>query len=113
MPAKRTDNSSTTLSAEQTLDERGFFPGIIEGMKRAVLLLGLTGCATAAGVIKGDQTTLPMLIGATAADLVVTAVAASQAEGFTVGASIATALAITAVDVGVGCLLGACSSLKL
>jgi hypothetical protein len=43
----------------------------------------------------------------------VTGVVAGEAAGFTAAASIGTALAITAVDVAVGCLLGACSSLKL
>jgi len=40
-------------------------------------------------------------------------VIAKEAENLSVGASIATALAVTAVDVFVGCLLGACHSLKL
>jgi hypothetical protein len=77
------------------------------------MLLGLAGCVTTAGVVKGDQTTMPILVGATAGDLVVTGVIALQAEGLTVGASIATALAITAVDLAVGCLIGACAPLKL
>jgi hypothetical protein len=89
---------------------------MIAVMTRAVLvvaLAGSTGCVTTAGIVKGDQTTLPVLLGATAADLVVTGVVASEAEGLTVGASLATALAVTAVDLGVGCLIGACHALKL
>jgi hypothetical protein len=44
---------------------------------------------------------------------VVSAVIASQVQNFTAGATIGTALAVTAVDVTVGCFLGACSSLRL
>ncbi len=78
-----------------------------------VLAIVLTGCVTAEGVVKKEETTLPMLVGATAGDLVVIGVIAKEGDGLSTGASIATALAFTAVDVFVGCLLGACSSLKL
>ncbi len=87
-------------------------------MHRAPLALALTlaialsGCVTTAGVVKRDDGVgLPLLGGAVAADLVVASIAASQIEGYSTGASIATALALTAVDVAVGCLLGACSAL--
>jgi hypothetical protein len=85
-------------------------------MQRAAALatlLALSGCVTGAGIWKRDQVKLPMLVGAVAADLVVSGLIASQAQDFTVGASIGTAFAITAVDFGVGCLIGACSSLRL
>ena len=85
-------------------------------MQRATALamaLALTGCVTGVGIWKGDKTSLPLLIGATAADLVVTGAIASQIEDFTVGAVIGTAVAVTAVDVVIGCLIGACSSLRL
>jgi hypothetical protein len=85
-------------------------------MQRAAALatlLALSGCVTGAGIWKRDQVRLPMLVGAVAADLVVTGLIASQAQDFTVGASIGTAFAITAVDFGVGCLIGACASLRL
>jgi hypothetical protein len=82
-------------------------------MRCAIVALALSGCVTAAGIVKREQTSFPLLVGATAGDLVVTGVVAAEAEGFTVAASIGTALAITAVDVAVGCLIGACSSLKL
>jgi hypothetical protein len=85
-------------------------------MHRAPVLLtmlALSGCVTGAGIWKRDQVTLPMLAGAVAADLVVTGLIASQAQDFTVGASIGTALAVTAVDFGVGCLIGACAPLRL
>ena len=77
------------------------------------LTLALSGCVTGAGIWKKDNVTLPMLVGGVAADLVVTTVIASQVEDFTLGASIGTAAAVTAVDVAVGCLIGACHSLRL
>jgi hypothetical protein len=77
------------------------------------LTFALSGCVSGAGIWKRDAVPLPMLVGAVAADLVVTGVIASQIEDFTVGASIGTALAITAADLGIGCLIGACSSLRL
>ena len=89
---------------------------MLVNMQRAAALamaLALSGCVTTVGIWKGDQTSLPLLIGATAADLVVTGAIASQIEDFTVGATIGTAIAVTAVDVVIGCLLGACSSLRL
>lgn len=77
------------------------------------MILGLSGCVSGAGIWKRDKVPLPMLVGAVAADLVVTTVVASQIEDFTIGASLGTALAVTAVDVGIGCLIGACHALRL
>lgn len=85
-------------------------------MQRAAAIaitLALSGCVTGAGIWKRNEVPLPMLIGAAAADLVVTGVIASQIQDFTAGASIGTAVAVTAVDVGIGCLVGACTSLRL
>jgi hypothetical protein len=86
-------------------------------MQRAAALatvLALSGCVSGATVWKrNDRVSLPLLVGAVAADLVVTGVIASQIEDFTVGASIGTAFAVTAVDFGVGCLFGACNALRL
>ncbi len=73
----------------------------------------LSGCVTGAGIWKRDNVSLPLLVGAVAADLVVTSVVASQVEDFTIPAALGTAAAITAVDVVVGCLIGACHSLRL
>ena len=82
-------------------------------MHRALLALTLSSCVTTAGIVKRDEGVgLPLLGGAVAADLVVSSLSASQIEGYSAGASIATALAITAVDVAIGCLIGACSALK-
>ena len=82
-----------------------------------VLAVGLAttnaGCVTAAGAWKRHDTSLPMLIGGAAADLVVTGLIASQVQDFTTGASIGTAFAVTAVDVTIGCFLGACRSVGL
>ncbi|HEU4731640.1 MAG TPA: hypothetical protein VFT22_27280 [Kofleriaceae bacterium] len=91
-------------------------------MKQALVALAvlaglpLTGCVTAAGIVQhapDQEVSLPVLLGATAADLVVTSAAASQIESYSPGASIATGLALTAVDVAIGCLIGACRSLRL
>lgn len=82
-------------------------------MKHALLALALSGCVTTAGIVKKQDVSLPLLIGATVADVVVTSVAASQIQGYSYGGSLATGLAFTAVDVAVGCLTGACSSLRL
>lgn len=82
-------------------------------MYRALLALALSGCVTTAGIVKRDQGVgLPLLGGAVAADLVVSSLSASQIEGYSAGASIATGLAITAVDIAIGCLIGACSALR-
>jgi hypothetical protein len=77
------------------------------------MTLVLSGCVSAAGIWKRNEVPLPMLVGAVAADFVVTSVVASQVQDFTLGASLGTAFAITAVDLGVGCLIGACHSLRL
>jgi hypothetical protein len=37
---------------------------------------------------------------------------ATQATDFSTGAAVASGVTITAVDVGVGCILGACGSLR-
>jgi hypothetical protein len=84
----------------------------------ALVVIGLTtgaagGCVTGAGVWKHEQVSLPLLVGAVAADLVVSGVVASQVQDFTTVGSIGTAFAVTAVDFTVGCFLGACSSLRL
>jgi len=73
-----------------------------------------TGCVTTAGFVKRPaEVSLPLLIGAAVADLVVTSAAASQIQEYSWGGSIATGLALTAVDAAVGCLTGACAALRL
>ena len=79
----------------------------------AALALASGGCVTGVGVWKREQTRMPLLIGAVVADIAVTSVIASQIEDFTVGATIGTTLAVTAVDVTIGCFLGACAPLRL
>ena len=82
-------------------------------MHRALLALAFSGCVTTAGIVKRDEGVgLPLLGGAVAADLVVSSLSASQVQGYSTGASLATGLAITAVDVAIGCLIGACSALR-
>ena len=71
------------------------------------------GCVTGVGAWKREQTSMPLLIGAVVADIAVTSVIASQIEDFTIGATIGTTLAVTAVDVTIGCFLGACAPLHL
>ena len=82
-------------------------------MKQALLVLAQSGCVTTAGIVKKPDVSLQLLIGAAIADLVVTSAAASQIQDYSYGGSLATGLALTAVDVAVGCLIGACSSLRL
>lgn len=82
-------------------------------MNRALFALALSGCVTTAGVVRRDEGVgLPLLGGAVAADLVVSSLSASQIQGYSTGASLATGLAITALDVAIGCLIGACSALR-
>ncbi|MCX5746990.1 MAG: hypothetical protein NT062_31355 [Proteobacteria bacterium] len=45
-------------------------------------------------------------------DLVVVGLLSSQVENFSIGATVAASLAITAADVAVGCILGACAPLR-
>ena len=78
----------------------------------AAVLAELTGCVTGAAIAKPHKVSLPLLIGATVADLVVTSLLASQVQNYSLGASLATGTAVTAADVGIGCVLGACSSLR-
>jgi len=82
-------------------------------MKHALLVVALSGCVTAAGVVKHQDVSLPLLIGAVAADVVVTSFAASQIQDYSYAGSLATGLALSAVDVAAGCLIGACSALRL
>jgi hypothetical protein len=82
-------------------------------MRAALVAVVLSGCITTAGIVKKQDVSMPLLIGATVADLVVTAIAASQITGYSYGGSLATALAVTGADLAVGCLIGACSSLRL
>jgi hypothetical protein len=83
-------------------------------MKRAVLACVLaaagagSGCVTTAAIARPDRVSLPLLAGAAAADFVAVSLLASQAQDYSAGASVATGLAVTAVDVTVGCILGAC-----
>jgi len=82
-------------------------------MKHALLVLALSGCVTTAGLVKRPDVSLPLLIGAAVADVVVTSLAASHLQDASTGGAITTGLAVTAADVAVGCLIGACSSLRL
>ena len=82
-------------------------------MKHALLALALSGCVTTAGFVKHQDVSVPVLVGATLADIVVTAAVASQIQDYSFEASLATSLAVTAVDVAVACLLGSCSALRL
>lgn len=78
------------------------------------LAAGSSGCVTGAAVWKrNSEVRLPLLIGAVVADFAVTSVVAYQVQEYTVGASLGTATAVTAVDFGIGCLIGACRALRL
>lgn len=84
-------------------------------MKRLLLVAAVTGssgCVTTAAIARPNRVSLPMLVGAALGDFAVTALVASQTQDFSTGATIATGLAVTAADVGVGCILGACRPLR-
>jgi hypothetical protein len=78
-------------------------------MNRALLIIALGGCVTTAGLVRKDRVTLPLLVGAIAADLVVGSIVIAQLDLSTAGA-IASGIAFTAVDVGIGCITGACAA---
>lgn len=80
-------------------------------MKRALLLVALGGCVTTAGLVRKDRVTVPILVGTVVADLVVGSLVFAQLDLSTAGA-IASGIAFTAVDVGIGCILGACAALR-
>jgi len=82
-------------------------------MKYVLIALALSGCVTTAGIAKKQSVSLPLLIGAVVADLAVTSVVASQIQDSSTAGSIASGVAFTAADVVAGCLIGACSSLRL
>lgn len=84
-------------------------------MKRLLLVAAVasgSGCVTGAAIARPNRVTIPMLVGAALCDFAVTALLASQAQDFSTGASVATGVAVTAADVGVGCILGACKPLR-
>ncbi len=85
-------------------------------MKRALLVCVLagtgSGCVTTAAIARPNRVSLPLLVGATVADFAAVSLIASQATDYSAGASVATGLAVTALDVGVGCILGACKALR-
>lgn len=85
---------------------------MLRALSAPLLALSISGCVTTASLVKRDDVQLPLLLGAIAADLVVTSLVASQVQALSVGGSIATGLAVTAADVGVGCLLGGCAVLR-
>jgi len=80
-------------------------------MKRALLVVALGGCVSTAGLVRKDRVTLPIVLGAIAADLVVGSIVFAQTDLSTAGA-IASGVAFTAVDVGIGCILGACAPFR-
>lgn len=77
----------------------------------AAMMLG-SGCITGAAIAKPNNVKLPVLVGAFVADLVVVILIASQLDESTTEGSVFTGAAATGVDLAVGCILGACSSLK-
>lgn len=81
-------------------------------MKSALLVLALGGCVTTAGIARKDRVTLPMLAGAVAADLVVSSLLLGQHDSLSTAGVLASGLAFTAVDLGIGCVLGACTVLR-
>ena len=85
--------------------------GLVTGTLGMALALG--GCVVTTGFVRSNHVSAPVLIGALVADFVITTIVASQAESLSAGGSVATGLAVTGVDAGIGCLLGACSVVRL
>lgn len=81
-------------------------------MKRLLLVVALGGCVTTAELARTEQMSLPLLAGAVAADLVVSSLVLSQVDSLSTAGAIASGVAFTAVDLGLGCLLGACAVLR-
>lgn len=88
----------------------------MRGMKRALLVVSCgalsAGCVTTAGFVKKDRVTLPIFAAAVAADLVVSSVVLGAATDLSTAGAIASGFAFTAVDVGIGCITGACAVLR-
>jgi hypothetical protein len=80
-------------------------------MKRALLLVALGGCVTTAGLVRKDRVTTPILVGAVVADLVVGSLVLGQLD-LSIAGAIASGIAFTAVDVGIGCIIGACAAIR-
>jgi uncharacterized protein YcfL len=81
-------------------------------MIRALAVLALGGCVSGAGILRKDEVTLPLLAGAVAADLVVSALVISRSDSMSTTGAIVSGAALTAIDVGIGCILGACTVLR-
>jgi hypothetical protein len=86
-------------------------------MTRLVMAAALSatlanGCVTTAALAKPNRVSLPLLIGAAVGDLVVITLVASQLRDFTNEGALATGAAVTAVDIGVACILGGCKALR-
>ena len=79
----------------------------------AVLLAALcNGCITTAAIAKPNQVSRPLLIGAAFADLVLITFLGGAIFDVTNESAVLAGIATTAVDLGTGCILGACSTLK-
>lgn len=84
-------------------------------MNRLVLaigLVGVSGCVTTAAITRPNRVPLPILFGAAAADFLVISLIAANGPDYSVGGALAAGGAVTATDLVVGCILGACSALK-
>lgn len=81
-------------------------------MTRALVVLALSGCVTGAAIVREDRVTLPLLVGAIAADLVVSSLVFAQSDSISTAGAIASGAAFSAVDLGIGCILGACAVLR-
>jgi hypothetical protein len=85
-------------------------------MKRGLLVVTsgalAAGCVTTAGLVKKDKVTVPIFAAAVAADLVISSIVMAAATDLSTAGAIASGVAFTAVDVGIGCITGACSVLR-
>lgn len=76
-------------------------------------LVCAAGCITTAGLARPRAVSVPLLVGAVVADFAVVSLGAAQLRDASTGSAIAAGLAVTAADLGVGCLVGACTALGL
>lgn len=71
-----------------------------------------SGCVTTASIARPQRVSLPIVIGGAAADLIVTSFATYQVRDSSSGGALATGVAVMALDLAVGCLLGGCKALR-
>src|SRR5512133_3627693 len=100
VPSRSTSvDASLARGSSRAASPAGDKLGDTAGMRYAVVALALSGCVTTAGIVKKQAVSLPVLIGAAAADFAVTAVIAWQAVHYSTFGSVASGIGFTGADV--------------